>query len=46
MSVSFIFYLLSCAGCYKMGVFATRHPGELTARGRRLGTRCWRWMNQ
>lgn len=46
MSMSFVFYLVSCAACYKLGVFNTKHPGELAALTKGGTTRCWRWMNQ
>lgn len=46
MSLSFVFFLASCAGFYKLGVFNTKHPGELAGMLTRFGTRCWQWMHQ
>lgn len=44
MSFSSLFYLAICWGCFRLGAFNERHPGELERRGIHAWQRVGKWF--
>lgn len=40
MSFSSLLFIATCWGCYRLGAFNERHPGELNNRA----THAWHWL--
>lgn len=40
MSLSSLFFFGICWGCYRLGAFNERHPGELSLRAAHV----WHWL--
>lgn len=46
MSVSTLFFFLSCIAMYKLGAFNARRPGLAWCCCRDSSVRPWKWFNQ
>lgn len=45
MSLSILLFMGICWGCYRLGEFNTKHPGELQGLAKAAWTKLSRWMS-